>query len=102
MKRQWTADDLAEHWTLAGGDTALLANKTGATRLGFAVLLKYFQYEGRFPHHKGDIPAAAIVHVAQQLELAPPVCMGRPDGRLPPRPDPAGARLPRVHRAGQR
>ena len=71
MKRQWTADDLVEHWTLASGDTALLANKSGATRLGFAVLLKYFQYEGRFPYQKGDIPAAAIVHVAQQLELAP-------------------------------
>jgi hypothetical protein len=71
MKRQWTADELAEHWTLAGGDGDLLANKTGATRLGFALLLKHFQYEGRFPPHKGDVPAAAIVHVAQQLDLPP-------------------------------
>ncbi len=71
MKRQWTAGELAEHWTLAGGDGNLLANKTGATRLGFALLLKHFQYEGRFPPHKGDVPAAAIVHVAQQLDLPP-------------------------------
>jgi hypothetical protein len=56
MKRQWTADELAEHWTLSPYEVDLLANKSGATRLGFALLLKYFQYEGQFPPHKGDIP----------------------------------------------
>lgn len=49
MKRQWTADDLAEHWTLSPDERALLANRAPATRLGFALLLKYFQHEGRFP-----------------------------------------------------
>ncbi len=71
MKRQWTADELAEHWTLTRGDRDLLANKAGATRLGFALLLKCFQMEGRFPAAKGDIPAAVIVHVAQQLDVPP-------------------------------
>ncbi len=45
MKRHWTMDELVDHWTLLPSDVALLANKTGATRLGFAVLLKYFQLD---------------------------------------------------------
>jgi len=40
MKRQWENEELVEHWTLDVEDRALLDNKTGATRLGFAVLLK--------------------------------------------------------------
>jgi len=31
-------------------DMNLLTNKSGPTRLGFALLLKCFQYEGRFPY----------------------------------------------------
>lgn len=71
MKRQWTPDELAEHWTLTSRDGELIANKTGATRLGFALLLKFFQHDGRFPHHKGDVPTTAVVYVAQQLGLPP-------------------------------
>src|SRR4030081_3575649 len=67
VKRQWTRDDLADHWTLAPKEPELLANKTGATRLGFAVLLKAFTLDGRFPHQKHDIPGVVIVHVANQV-----------------------------------
>lgn len=70
MKRHWTADELTEHWTLHPLDLALLANKSGATRLGFALLLKFFQYEARFPQ-KTEIPGAVIVHVAQHLSVPP-------------------------------
>jgi histone H3/H4 len=69
MKRQWTRDELADHWTLAPKELELLANKTGATRLGFAVLLKAFVFEGRFPRQKHDIPGAVIVHVANQVTV---------------------------------
>ena len=34
-------------------------------------LLKYFQYEGGFPAQKQDIPLIVIVHLAQQLGVAP-------------------------------
>lgn len=71
MKRQWTADELAEHWTLHPSDLEVLTNKAPITRLGCALLLKYFQYEGRFAPHKGDVPAAALVYVAQQLAVPP-------------------------------
>src|SRR6266571_6686004 len=39
MKQFWHPDELARDWTLSRDEHALLANKTGATRLGFAVLL---------------------------------------------------------------
>jgi hypothetical protein len=83
MKRQWTADDLVEHWTLSPDDRALLANRAPTTRLGFALLLKHFQYEGRFPQHKRDVPTAAIVHVARQLGL-PPERYGSMTGAVAP------------------
>src|SRR5262249_34929073 len=73
VKRQWTPDELAEQWTLSRRDGELIANKTGPTRLGLALLLKYFQHDGRFPHRKGEIPPAAVVYIAQQLDLPPEV-----------------------------
>ena len=48
-------------------DRALLGNKSGATRLGFAVLLKLFQAEGRFPRSPEDVPAATVEAVASQV-----------------------------------
>jgi hypothetical protein len=73
MKRQWTTDELVEHWTLRPSDLALVANKAEATQLGCALLLKAFQYEGRFPQSRGEVPTAAVVHVARQLGV-PPEC----------------------------
>ncbi len=67
MKRHWEPHELIEDWTLLPAELELLANKTGATRLGFALLLKYFQIEGRFPHSKHDIPKAVLPHVARQV-----------------------------------
>ncbi len=69
MKRLWPLDELVEHFTLQAEDITLLANKTGTTRLGFAVLLKFFQHEGRFPHYRYEIPPAIADFIAQQLEL---------------------------------
>ncbi|MFF5279925.1 hypothetical protein [Streptomyces sp. NPDC000133] len=34
-------DELVEHWTLLKDEQALVSGKRGATRLGFAVLLKF-------------------------------------------------------------
>ena len=49
MQREWQPEELIECWTLLDDDRRLVANKTGATRLGFALLLKFFELEGRFP-----------------------------------------------------
>src|SRR5260370_8416823 len=69
MKRQWDIEELIEHFTLVQEDLDLLANKSGPTRLGFALLLKCFQYEGRFPHGKHEIPKEVVNCVADQLKL---------------------------------
>ncbi len=67
MKRQWEPEELIEQWTLLPGDQALLANKTGATRLGFAVLLLYFHREGRFPQHRHEVSRIVVAHIATQI-----------------------------------
>lgn len=72
MKRQWTNEELLEHWTLSSKELDLIGDsKTDHNLLGAAVLLKYFQYEGRFPMQKQDVPPIVIVHLAQQLGVIP-------------------------------
>lgn len=66
MKRQWENEELIEHWMLSAWDLAQLGNKTGATRLGFAILLKFFQRAGRFPTFKNEVPGVVITFVATQ------------------------------------
>ena len=55
MKRNWDIDELIEHFTFLPNELALLSNKSGATRLGFAALFKFFQYEARFPKYMSEI-----------------------------------------------
>ncbi len=49
MKRAWHPDELAEQWTILPEEQQWIGNKYGPTRLGFVVLLKFFQHEGHFP-----------------------------------------------------
>jgi hypothetical protein len=69
MKRQWENEELIEHWILGPWDLAQVGNKTGATRLGFAVLLKFFQREGRFPFFKNEIPGVVLSFVGKQVDV---------------------------------
>jgi hypothetical protein len=43
MRQYWTTEEIAEHWPLSPDEMRLLKNKTGNTRLGFAIDLKFFQ-----------------------------------------------------------
>jgi hypothetical protein len=71
MRREWTLEALIESWTLGEADQELIGAKHGATKLGFCLLLKYFEIEGRFPRWASDIPPAAVDFVAAQLKVAP-------------------------------
>ncbi len=71
MKRQWETEELIEHWTLHVKELALLGNKTGATRLGFAVLLKFFQKEARFPTYKNEVSGVVITYLVTQVQGPP-------------------------------
>jgi TnpA family transposase len=67
MKRQWTANELAEHWTLQAAERALLERRTPANQLGLALLLKFFQSAGRFPRSRQEVPEMAVAHLARQV-----------------------------------
>lgn len=71
MQLMQPSDELAEHWTLLEGEHALLANKTSATRLGFAILLKFFGRHGRFPSGPSAVPADIVAYVARQVLVIP-------------------------------
>jgi Domain of unknown function (DUF4158) len=71
MKRHWETDELVEHWTLLPRETELLTNKTGATRLGFAVMLKFFQLEAYFPQQATDVPTVEIpCNTCEEIDIA--------------------------------
>jgi TnpA family transposase len=72
MKRQWTHEELIADFTISAKELDLIGDsKTDHNLLGAACLLKYFQYEGRFPDEKQDIPPIVTVHLAQQLGVVP-------------------------------
>ena len=41
MKRYWTDEELAEHWSLSTAELEILPDRGDHNRLGFAVLLKF-------------------------------------------------------------
>ena len=73
VKRNWTDEELTECWLLSADELALLPNRIAHNRLGFAVHLKFFQIEGRFPRSPREIPVAAVCFLADQLGLSPTI-----------------------------
>ena len=71
MRHFWTDDDLLEHFTISAEELGLLANKQSPGKLGFAVLLKFYQYEGRFPANRIEVPKTVTLYIARQLGLSP-------------------------------
>ncbi len=67
MKRTWTSEELLEHFTLLPDELTAIGNKSGATRLGFAVLLKCLQYEGRFPRSRQEVAPEVVRFLATQV-----------------------------------
>jgi hypothetical protein len=47
----------------------LLSNKTGAARLGFALMLKYVEIEGEFPRYAEQIPPPTVEFVAELVKV---------------------------------
>jgi TnpA family transposase len=69
MKRDWTIPELQAYWTLQPGELNLLTSKNDENRLGLALLLKFFQVEGRFPENKNEIPRKCAAFVAEQIDI---------------------------------
>lgn len=70
MGRDLGLDGVVDHFTLSGDEAGWLRNKTGATRLGFAVQLKFLTWRGRFPRMRMELPPDAVEHVARQVGVA--------------------------------
>jgi hypothetical protein len=70
VRQDWEPEELIEVWTLLEDDTAKLRNKSVANRLGFAMLLKFFEIEARFPEATKEVPTAAVSYVAQQVKVS--------------------------------
>ncbi|MFG1963672.1 DUF4158 domain-containing protein [Nonomuraea sp. NPDC049028] len=69
MRIDWEQDELISAWTLVEGDWDLVGEKAGAGRLGFALILKFYEIEGRFPAYPEEIPAAAVEYVASLVKV---------------------------------
>lgn len=69
MRQEWSPEDLVGCWTLVEGDWDQVGNKSGPTRLGFALLLKFFEVEGRFPAFAEEIPPVAVDYVAGLVKV---------------------------------
>lgn len=71
MKMQWDVEEIIEHFTLLPPEVDFLGRNQPHNHLGKALLLKFFQYEARFPESNLEIPQAIIEHIAQQLDVRP-------------------------------
>ena len=60
-------DELVDHWTLLKDERELVAVKRGPTRLGFALLLKFYARAGRFPRGRAELDDDAVAFVARQV-----------------------------------
>lgn len=69
MKRHWTRDELEAEWRVWPEEEPLIKNKRGATRIGFAVLLKFFQHEARFPSDPKEVPFEIVAYLARQVGI---------------------------------
>ena len=69
MRTDREPDELIGAWTLVEGDWKLIANKTGVTRLGFALLLKFYEIEGRFPAYPEEVPRVAVDYMASLVKV---------------------------------
>ena len=70
VARDLGLDEVVDHFTLVGDEVDQLHNKAGATRIGFAVALKFLLWRGRFPRGRHELAADAVDHVARQVGVA--------------------------------
>ena len=78
MKQNWSEQELVEFWTLTDSEKQLLEQRTESGRLGYAVLIKFFRIEGRFPLYNKEAPQSAIDFLADQLNSSASVWLDFP------------------------
>jgi hypothetical protein len=71
MNRHFDIDAIVHPFTLLPPEIDFLGTNKPHNHLGKALLLKFFQAEGRFPKGEDDFPLGIIEYVARQLNLLP-------------------------------
>lgn len=69
MRQSWTTEELIEHWSLLPDERRLLHDKMEKHKLIFAIMLKSFQYMGRFPEDLTKLPKIIVNYLAAHLNL---------------------------------
>lgn len=69
MHREWSPEDVVACWTPVESGWELVANKSGPTRLGFVLMLQFFELEGQFPQFVEEFPQAAVDYVADVVKV---------------------------------
>ena len=69
MQGQPTDSEMADHFTVAPDEISLVADKSRLGKLGFALMLKYFQRDGQFPTSFADVPGSIVSHIAKQIHV---------------------------------
>jgi hypothetical protein len=67
MKWHWQQEELCEHWSLNIEELRLMAGRTDHGRLGFVIMLKFFQYQGRFPTAIKELPDDFVRFLIEQI-----------------------------------
>jgi len=62
-------DELVDDWTLLDSERALVVGKRGSTRLGFAVMLKFYTRHGRFPAGVDELAGEVVEFVGRQVRV---------------------------------
>jgi hypothetical protein len=62
-------DELVGNWTLVGDELEQLSGRRGATKLGFALLLRFYAVHGRFPAGRAEILDQAVAYVARLVDV---------------------------------
>ena len=70
MKLFWEQSELEVNFTLNTSERKILSNRTNVNQLGLAILMKYVQYEHRFPNKRKEIPIPLIKYIAEQLNIS--------------------------------
>lgn len=72
MKQIWEQTELEKHWKLQSNEMESMSQlRTPKNKMGYAVLLKWFQLMSRFPTQRRDIPNVVVEYMAKQLNSHP-------------------------------
>jgi hypothetical protein len=62
-------NELVGNWTLVGDELDQLSGRRGATKLGFALLLRFYALNGRFPTGRAEFPDQVVAYVARLVDV---------------------------------